>query len=60
MAKKRGRARHPIQPVVTDDSGTVRFKRNRIVEFLLDAGPFDMNKLAMMNFSLEDHSSLHS
>jgi len=39
---------------VRDKNGTLRFKANTIVRFLLDAGPFDMNKLALMPFSVED------
>lgn len=45
---------HPIQPICKDEYDTPRFKKNKIVRFLLDAGPFDMNKLAMMDFSQED------
>lgn len=45
---------HPMQPVLVDKDGVVRFKRNKIVEFLLDAGPFDMNNLALMPFDDED------
>ncbi len=45
---------HPHQPLGTDENGTLRFKQNKIVRFLIDMGPFDMNKLAMMNFSDED------
>lgn len=45
---------HPIQPLYLDENGTIRFKHNRIVSFLLDAGPFDMNQLALMEFSRED------
>ena len=45
---------HPIQPPEKDESGIIRFKENRIVTFLLDEGPFDMNKLAMLEFSRED------
>lgn len=45
---------HPIQPLYRDDKGKLRFKENKIVRFLLDAGPFDMNKLALMPFSAED------
>lgn len=45
---------HPTQPTISDSDGTLRFKRNEIVAFLLDAGPFDMNILARMNFSDED------
>lgn len=46
--------KHPVQPLDLDEHGVLRFKANAIVRFLLDAGPFDMNKLAMMNFSQED------
>jgi hypothetical protein len=45
---------HPIQPLYRDDRGVVRFKPNAIVRFLLDAGPYDLNKLAVMDFSQED------
>ncbi len=45
---------NPIQPLYTDENGTTRFKANVIVRFLLDAGPIDMNKLAMMEFSADD------
>lgn len=46
--------KHPMQPIVTDARGVKRFKANAIVQFLLDAGPYDMNKLAMMPFRVED------
>lgn len=45
---------HPIQPLVLDENGVLRFEENKIVRYLLDAGPFDMNKLALMPFSNED------
>lgn len=45
---------HPIQPLVKDEHGVVRFKENAIVRYLLDAGGSDMNKLAVMPFSRED------
>lgn len=45
---------HPVQPLVTDERGVIRFRKNTIVRFLLDAGPFDMNRLALMDFSDED------
>lgn len=47
--------RHPIQPLGTTPDNVVRFKSNAIVRFLLDHGGFDMNKLAGMNFTAEDH-----
>ena len=46
--------KHPIQPLEADEHGTVRFKGNAIVRFLLDRGPFDMNQLATQGFSKED------
>ena len=45
---------HPVQPLVVDDQGVVRFRANAIVRYLLDAGPFDMNHLAVKGFSRED------
>lgn len=45
---------HPIQPLVKDENGVVRFKRNAIVTHLLDRGGIDMNDIARMNFSRED------
>jgi hypothetical protein len=46
---------HPTQPLLKDKDGTMRFKPNTIVQFLLDHGGFDMNKLAVIEqFSDED------
>ena len=45
--------RHPRQPAVMRD-GVERFKENHIVRYLLDAGPFDLNQLAMIPFSQEN------
>jgi hypothetical protein len=45
---------HPIQPLFRDDGGVIRFRPNKIVKFLLDAGQFDMNKLALIEFSDQD------
>lgn len=47
-------ARHPIQPTYTDGHGAVRFKANAIVQYLLEAGPFDLNILSEKDFSRED------
>lgn len=46
----------PMQQIIIDDKGRPRFRQNRIVDFLLEEGPFDMNKLAMMEFSNEDRT----
>ncbi len=56
MAKQK--LNHPMQPVQIDPDGVIRFKRNEIVRFLLDAGPYDLNKLAMMKWSDEDREQL--
>lgn len=48
-------APHPVQPLYRDEQGTTRFKSNRIVRYLLDAGFTDLNKLAIMNFPQEDY-----
>lgn len=50
---------HPMQPVVLDEYGVARFKRNAIVRYLIDLcstkGICDMNQLAILPFSREDH-----
>lgn len=45
---------HPTQDMHLDPDGVLRFRENKIVRFLLDAGPYDMNRLYLMNFSQED------
>lgn len=46
--------KHPIQPIVPDDEGVMRFKANQIVRDLLDSGPFSMNSIAEGDYSRED------
>lgn len=46
--------KHPMQNVAIFEGGPPRFVGNPIVQFLLDAGPFDSNQLSMMPFSDED------
>ena len=48
---------HPMQPIEKKD-GVIRFKENAIVRFLLDAGPNDLNSIALMSFSVDDHRQL--
>ena len=50
--------RHPNQPVIRDSQGILRYQTNAIVKFLVDAGPFDINALALMSFSDEDFAQL--
>ncbi len=46
----------PMQPIHVTDDGTVRFVSNRIVRWLLDAGPFDMDQIAMLpGITREEH-----
>jgi hypothetical protein len=47
-----------MQPLVRDQQRVIRFKENKIVSFLLEAGPFDLNKLATLSFSDEDRAQL--
>lgn len=49
---------HPIQPVGEDKHGMMRFKENAIVRFLLNTSKFNLNDIAEMNFSIEDHEHL--
>ncbi len=45
---------HPIQPLIKDGDGVVRFKLNAIVCHLLNDGPFDLNTIAEKGFSADD------
>jgi hypothetical protein len=47
-------SKHPIQPLERDKHSRARFKENKIVTYLLDNGPFDMNVLQIMEFSQND------
>lgn len=57
LTSKKSKARqsaHPLQPLILNEHGTVRFKANEIVRYLLDHGGLDMNKLAILPFKAED------
>lgn len=47
-------AEQPNQPIYLDDQGVSRFRKNAIVEYLLDAGPVDLNQITLLPFSDED------
>ena len=48
---------HPMQPVVLDDRGVARFKVNPIVRFLLDFGPYDLNRIiSLPGCTPDDHA----
>lgn len=46
--------KHPMQPLVEDGKGVLRFKENAIVRYLLDQGRITMNDLAALDFPVED------
>lgn len=45
---------HPIQPLIEEPDGRLRFKENAIVRYLLDHGGIDLNKIAALDFSQDD------
>jgi hypothetical protein len=49
---------HPMQPVYRDENNVVRFKPNKILEYLFDIGALDLNKIAAMSFPVEDRMQL--
>lgn len=54
-------AKHPMQPVELADDGVIRFKRNKIVRFLVDWASergMTLNELAVMDFDDADHEQL--
>lgn len=46
----------PMQPIVQDEHGVVRFKENKIVRDLVDSGKLDLNATA--HYPFEDRSQL--
>ena len=54
--------KHPTQPLLYDEQGVLRFKRNAIVDYMLkrgrQAGLFDLNSLAIMDFDDNDREQL--
>lgn len=54
-------AKHPIQPLVTDSHGIIRFHKNQIVRDLLDHASqhgMSLNTIACVNYSQEDRQQL--
>jgi hypothetical protein len=45
---------HPMQPVISDEAGILRFKVNVIVWRLLNEGSINMNQIRMWEVSDED------
>lgn len=52
---------HPMQPLVKDGDGVVRFRPNKIVRFLIDWGRdkgMSLNDIAILPFDAEDREQL--
>ncbi len=45
---------HPIQPLVIDSHGTLRFHENGIIRKLLDSGVINLNDVAMLDGITQD------
>lgn len=54
--KRQMKPRHPIQPLMRDKHGIVRFVPNKIVRHLLDYGGIDLNHISKMGFSQDDQT----
>lgn len=55
------RRKHPIQPLEFDDNGVIRFRKNRLVNHLLNSygpGLNDLNYMAQVNDWNEDYEHL--
>ena len=53
--------KNPMQPLVLDDKGVVRFKENKIVRYLLDYATekgVGLNEIGMMAFPINDQEQL--
>jgi hypothetical protein len=51
------KVKHPLQPIIFDKRGVARFKKNAIVDQLLDFASmhgFDLNRIAMLPFDKND------
>jgi hypothetical protein len=55
MTKK---VKHPMQPLVLDKHNVIRFKQNKIINYLFDTGRLNLNDLATMSFPAEDWMQL--
>ena len=56
--KRKPPTKHPIQPLIVDHAGVVRFKENVLVSYLLDVASTgqkcDMNTLALIPATRDD------
>lgn len=47
-----------MQPIGWAKDGVVRFKANRIIEWLFESGKLNLNEIACMDFPIEDRVQL--
>ena len=47
-----------MQTLAYDEKGVLRFKPNAIVQYILDNGGVDLNKIAFLQFSKEDRQQI--
>lgn len=52
------KVKHPQQPIVIGRDGVKRFKKNEIIDWLFKSGKFNLNEIATLPFSKDDHSQL--
>lgn len=52
--------KNPLQPIIKDEHGTLRFKKNEIVDYLLENGGIDLNEIARMPFNNDDREQFAS
>jgi hypothetical protein len=56
------RAKHPMQPIVRDGEGVIRFKGNAIVNWLFETGKLNLNEVSALvrrgTFPEEDYVQL--
>lgn len=45
---------HPMQEIVKDQEGTIRFRGNEIVQYLLETHHYNLNDLMDIPFSKDD------
>lgn len=51
--------KHPMQPLMRDHKGVIRFKANKILERLFDTGVIDLNRTrGWADCPVEDHEQL--
>lgn len=47
---------HPLQPIVTDDHGVIRFKKNHLIDWMVEI--LNLNEIARHQHTQEDYDQL--